>query len=164
MGVELRSCHSRMRRRWRICKHPATDEDPSNPASKLREPPLASQCRRFCWQADELDQAKVLAGLDCWNMRHRTGPSTLRRNQPRRRRWCDHRRLTSLDPKASRRPNHRQQRTAFEIHNGRSALAAGRGLHAPKATFASTALIRYPLVDCLPAGPVILSSQPSALW
>jgi hypothetical protein len=32
--------------------------------------------------------------------------------------------------------NHRQQRTAFEAHNGRSALAAGTGLHAPKLTFA----------------------------
>ena len=39
------------------------------------------------------------------------------------------------DPKAYG-SNHRQQRTAFETHNGRSALSAATGLHAPHLPFA----------------------------
>ena len=39
-------------------------------------------------------------------------------------------------PKSLGALDNRQQRTAFDSHNGRSALAAGTGAHAPKLTLA----------------------------
>jgi hypothetical protein len=63
--------------------------------------------------------------------------------------------------------NHRQQRTAFETHNGRSALAAGTGLHAPIRPFVDATDIRGRTIKAdlrFPSASVKAYQTPARNW